>query len=792
MALGGTVALDAQSNPYTDKGGHYELPIISDIPQGERVEIHKDKAQMDLIGWNDEYKISIIPQIPTAQLGGVDRPFTAQANRPLLSKRMEYQSGNVKAFIEPKEGTQNEFDIDFTLHSKPDTNVFEYKIEGAESFDFFFQPPLTAEEIAEGASRPENVVGSYAVYHSFKANHRIGSTNYATGKAFHIYRPKAIDANGVEVWAELSYIEGLLTVTVPPKFLDDAVYPVRVDPTFGYTTAGASGSTFCEDGGDVSTRKGYADALGPIEDATLDSLHFYGYTIGAGTVTTSIFLNRENTSSDSHTQVATIENAESYGTSASLHTFTANSQPFSTIPHVLSVACNGAEVSASEVAAVLSKDNTNNVNTYFEQATYGTTLKENPWTEDEFANDDKYSIYATYSKISRTISTSNYDFCRTMTMTAGGESGGVATTTTLKYPLVATSTITDLIATSTGGDVMSLDADRLTPLDVIFTSDATCYAGSTTALPHYFEKYSSTTGAFTAWIEAPDISSTSAKTISMYYGYATTTDLNSPGQTFATTTVLYPLDVWDLSFPNTATTTYPDFLDATYNTNHGSSLNASSSSLVTGYLDGSIYLDGTNDYVNTVHITALESGDMTFSQWIKPNTTSGFHWITQQWSTSAPGKGPAFYQNGTGLGFQIGAGGANAVTASSVLTANQWTHVVATAASTTLTIFANGVQVGQGTVTRTEESGAISFAIGGPSKGGVSYFGGSIDDVRIYRYALSAMDIRTIYNNTKSSTIFWTFGDETTQGGGGSPAPTNPVEAFINGLINVFGQLLIQ
>ena len=47
-------------------------------------------------------------------------------------------------------------------------------------------------------------------------------------------------------------------------------------------------------------------------------------------------------------------------------------------------------------------------------------------------------------------------------------------------------------------------------------------------------------------------------------------------------------------------------------------------------------------------------------------------------------------------------------------------------------------------------------------------------------------------NNTKSSTIFWTFGDETTQGGGGSPAPTNPVEAFINGLINVFGQLLIQ
>ena len=357
-------------------------------------------------------------------------------------------------------------------------------------------------------------------------------------------------------------------------------------------------------------------------------------------------------------------------------------------------------------------------------------------------------------------------------------------------PLITTTT--DLIATSTGGDVMSLDANRLKPLDVIFTSDATCYGGETTALPHYFEKYSSTTGAFTAWIEAPDISSTSAKTIAMYYGYATTTDLNSPGQTFATTTVLYPVGIWDLSFPNTATTTYPDFLDATYNDNHGSSANASSSSLVTGYLNGAMTFDGVNDYVNTVHITALEAGDMTFSQWIKPDITTGFHWITQQWSTSAPGKGPAFYQNGTGLGWQIGAGGANAVTASSVLTKNKWTHLVAHASGSVLTIYVDGVQVAQGTVTRTENTEATAFAIGGPSKGGVTYFQGSIDDVRIYNYALSAMDVLTLYNNTRSSAIFWTFGDETTQGGGGSPAPTNPVEAFINGLINVFGQLLIQ
>src|SRR3990167_6515920 len=120
-ATGGVAYGDAQTNPYTDKGTHFELPITSDIPQGERVEIAKDRAEISLIGWNDEYNIKIRPQIPTAFLGAdekTDKDFVIEANRPLLSKRMEYKSGDVTTFIEPK--SANEFDIDFTLDSKPD------------------------------------------------------------------------------------------------------------------------------------------------------------------------------------------------------------------------------------------------------------------------------------------------------------------------------------------------------------------------------------------------------------------------------------------------------------------------------------------------------------------------------------------------------------------------------------------------------------------------------------------------------------------------------------------------
>lgn len=243
IAGGGVAVADNQINPYDDKGTHYELPLTAEVPQGEHVEIAKDRPAMTLKGWNNEYAITVEPQLAPS-FGATEEP-RVQAKRPLLSKRMEFQQGNLTAFVEPK--TDNEFDIDFTLDAEPDTNVFTYRIEGAEDFDFFYQPALTKEEVAEGASRPDNVVGSYAVYSKTKANHIVGATNYGTGKIFHIYRPKAIDADGNETWADLAYADGILSVTVPQAWLDAAAFPVRVDPTFGYTTCGASAGGWSAD-----------------------------------------------------------------------------------------------------------------------------------------------------------------------------------------------------------------------------------------------------------------------------------------------------------------------------------------------------------------------------------------------------------------------------------------------------------------------------------------------------------------------------------------------------------------
>jgi hypothetical protein len=108
--------------------------------------------------------------------------------------------------------------------------------------DFFYQPELTQEEKDNGNFRPDNVIGSYAVYASEQKINYGGGKEYKCGKIGHIYRPKIIDSAGTEVWGELHIEGGILSVAIPQEFLDKAVYPIRHSAglTFGYKTAGTS------------------------------------------------------------------------------------------------------------------------------------------------------------------------------------------------------------------------------------------------------------------------------------------------------------------------------------------------------------------------------------------------------------------------------------------------------------------------------------------------------------------------------------------------------------------------
>jgi RHS repeat-associated protein len=176
------------------------------------------------------------------------------------------------------------FEMEVVLQEKPASNIFTFAVSGDKNLDFFYQPALNTEEQNDPnitkcsetectnkagevlVSRPENIVGSYAVYHKGNKDKSINVSDYATGKVGHIYRPKVIDASGNEVWATMSYETGLLSVEVPDDFLAKATYPVRVDPTFGYNVAGGSAVTgtagnTIRGGSVVTTEAGLVDSV---------------------------------------------------------------------------------------------------------------------------------------------------------------------------------------------------------------------------------------------------------------------------------------------------------------------------------------------------------------------------------------------------------------------------------------------------------------------------------------------------------------------------------------------------
>ncbi|MGV8168983.1 MAG: LamG-like jellyroll fold domain-containing protein [Candidatus Nanoarchaeia archaeon] len=171
---------------------------------------------------------------------------------------------------------ENNFEYEVTLKEKPTSNVLEFDIN-TKGLDFYYQPELTAEEKAKGEVRPPEVIGSYAVYYDEER----ANNEYKTGKAFHIFRPRIIDNNNSWTWGELSIDErkGVLSIEIPSSWLEDASYPVIVDPTFGYTGAGASYMTI-----NVSNVTGNATYYGTVfstnDNATINLYTAYTQALG--------------------------------------------------------------------------------------------------------------------------------------------------------------------------------------------------------------------------------------------------------------------------------------------------------------------------------------------------------------------------------------------------------------------------------------------------------------------------------------------------------------------------------
>jgi hypothetical protein len=215
--------------------------------------------QVKLLAWENEANFSARLSTPEK---GTDK--TATVNEKTSTVNWEGDKKSVAMYGFGKDGNHPEggFELEVFLSEKPASNVLTFTLQH-KNIAAHYQPPLTELVGTEGIAtatdtegfdengkricqRPENVVGSYAIYHAAPPLNFLGGKEYKAGKICHIYRPKAIDAMGTETWCDLSIDlnAATMTVTIPELFFDSAVFPVAVDPTFGYTTVGGTSVNF--------------------------------------------------------------------------------------------------------------------------------------------------------------------------------------------------------------------------------------------------------------------------------------------------------------------------------------------------------------------------------------------------------------------------------------------------------------------------------------------------------------------------------------------------------------------
>ena len=182
--------------------------------------------RMKIKRWDNEVNFSI----------GIISTFQGSHNK--VGDIVEWNDGHgIGAKFYQKPGDKFEFEI--SLDERPLTGFVLLSID-TKGLDFFYQRSLTQKEIDNGNIRPDNVVGSYAVYHKTMKGNYIGGNNYRAGKFCHIYRPNVTDANNKQLWCDMEIIGSVMKIIIP----DGLVYPVVIDPTFGNTNAGASIDNF--------------------------------------------------------------------------------------------------------------------------------------------------------------------------------------------------------------------------------------------------------------------------------------------------------------------------------------------------------------------------------------------------------------------------------------------------------------------------------------------------------------------------------------------------------------------
>jgi hypothetical protein len=167
----------------------------------------------------------------------------------------------------------------------------------------------------------------------------------------------------------------------------------------------------------------------------------------------------------------------------------------------------------------------------------------------------------------------------------------------------------------------------------------------------------------------------------------------------------------------------------------------------TGKWNYSLKLDGNSDYVSVPYNSKFNiTGDITLSAWIYRTASNSYEGVIEKSNQTSTWDYSLFIQGSTArfLGSALSPSQLNSTT---TLPLNTWIHLVATRSGTTNNIYINGKLDISGTATGSFGSGSNDLYIGSDDTNTTSKLNGQIDDVRVYNYALTPEQIKSVYTN---------------------------------------------
>lgn len=171
----------------------------------------------------------------------------------------------------------------------------------------------------------------------------------------------------------------------------------------------------------------------------------------------------------------------------------------------------------------------------------------------------------------------------------------------------------------------------------------------------------------------------------------------------------------------------------------------------TGKYNSALDLDGTDDYATYAgQIVDSPLEQVSFSAWVNPDTVSGTHTIIEQISGAIQ-----MIRSGSQWRVDVRNASTTVSATGGVATAGVWSHVTGVYDGANVKLYVDGKFITEASLTGSLFNASQNFIVGCDGNtsnecGAGTYFDGTLDDMRIYGYALSDEQVKREFNEGKA------------------------------------------